>query len=222
MAGYGSRCIAAHAAQRFFVERTRLGVPAILFEEGVHGLLQDGATVVSIRPGWFYHSAVDEKVKSVEALMRIWFSAVGRNSKLLLNVPPSRDGLLGDADVRRLSEFREARDTMFAHEIPSLDWTWRVTNNGGTVGSTALPYATAIRIVRLAEAIEVGQQVARYRVDGDVGDGSWRALAEGQTIGYCKLDRIDPTVRLARLRVTIDEFVETVAPVTVRVFAAAP
>ncbi|MDP1892295.1 MAG: glycoside hydrolase family 3 N-terminal domain-containing protein [Gemmatimonadaceae bacterium] len=35
----------ANAAQRFFVERTRLGVPVILFEEGVHGLLQDGATI---------------------------------------------------------------------------------------------------------------------------------------------------------------------------------
>jgi beta-glucosidase len=35
----------ADSAQRFFVERTRLGIPAILFEEGVHGLMQDGATV---------------------------------------------------------------------------------------------------------------------------------------------------------------------------------
>ena len=35
----------ADSAQRFFIERTRLGIPAILFEEGVHGLMQDGATV---------------------------------------------------------------------------------------------------------------------------------------------------------------------------------
>jgi len=35
----------ADSIQRFFVERTRLGIPAILFEEGVHGLMQDGATV---------------------------------------------------------------------------------------------------------------------------------------------------------------------------------
>lgn len=35
----------ADAVQRFFVERTRLGIPVILFEEGVHGLLQSGATV---------------------------------------------------------------------------------------------------------------------------------------------------------------------------------
>lgn len=31
--------------QRFFVERTRLGIPVILFEEGVHGLMQARATV---------------------------------------------------------------------------------------------------------------------------------------------------------------------------------
>jgi beta-glucosidase len=35
----------ADAVQRFFVERTRLGIPVILFEEGVHGLMQRGATV---------------------------------------------------------------------------------------------------------------------------------------------------------------------------------
>ena len=90
------------------------------------------------------------------------------------------------------------------------------------IGIPAILFEEPISVVRLAEAIEGGQHVARYRVDGDVGDGDWRALVEGQTIGYCKLDRIDPTVRMARLRITIDEFVETVAPVTVRVFAAAP
>jgi beta-glucosidase len=34
-----------NAVQRWFVDSTRLGVPVILFEEGVHGLLQMGATV---------------------------------------------------------------------------------------------------------------------------------------------------------------------------------
>jgi len=35
----------ANELQRYLVEKTRLGIPAIMFEEGVHGLLQDGATV---------------------------------------------------------------------------------------------------------------------------------------------------------------------------------
>ena len=34
-----------NAIQRFFVERTRLGVPIIPFDEAVHGLVRDGATV---------------------------------------------------------------------------------------------------------------------------------------------------------------------------------
>ena len=34
-----------NAIQRYFVERTRLGIPIIPFEEAVHGLVRDGATV---------------------------------------------------------------------------------------------------------------------------------------------------------------------------------
>ncbi|MBI5601604.1 MAG: alpha-L-fucosidase [Gemmatimonadetes bacterium] len=181
-----------------------------------------GETDVSIRPGWFYHLSEDAKVKPVDALMRIWFSSVGRNSKLLLNVPPNRDGRIADADVRRLREFRDASDALLAREVPALDWTWRVTASGRLEGVASLPSPTSVSVLRLAEHIENGQQVARYRVDGDAGSGRWRTLAEGQTIGYCKLDRVDPAVRVERLRVTIDEFVESVAPVQVRAFAAAP
>jgi alpha-L-fucosidase len=181
-----------------------------------------GETDVSIRPGWFYHASEDAKVKSADALMRIWFSSVGRNSKLLLNVPPNRDGLLADADVRRLREFRAARDALFAREVGALKWRWRVTDGGRLEGVASLPSPTPVSVIRLAERIEEGQQVARYRVDGDAGNGDWRTLAEGQTIGYCKLDRVDQAMRTERLRVTIDEFVETAAPVQVRVFAAAP
>ena len=34
-----------NAIQRYFVERTRLGIPMLPFEEGVHGVLADGATM---------------------------------------------------------------------------------------------------------------------------------------------------------------------------------
>src|SRR4029079_15939675 len=34
-----------NAIQRYFVERTRLGIPIIPFEEAVHGLNREGATV---------------------------------------------------------------------------------------------------------------------------------------------------------------------------------
>ena len=54
-------------------------------------------------PGWFHHPAEDARVKTVEQLVALYFTSVGRNSKLLLNVPPTRDGVLHPIDVERLS-----------------------------------------------------------------------------------------------------------------------
>jgi len=59
---------------------------------------------VSIRPGWFYHENEDSLVKSPDKLADIYFSSVGRNSVLLLNVPPDKRGLIHENDVKSLRE----------------------------------------------------------------------------------------------------------------------
>ena len=43
---------------------------------------------VSIRPGWFYRSTEDSRVKSAGTLVQLYEQSVGRNCLLLLNVPP--------------------------------------------------------------------------------------------------------------------------------------
>ena len=50
-----------------------------------------GESDVSIRPGWFYHESQDNEVKSLEKMMDIYFKSIGRNSVLLLNVPPNKN-----------------------------------------------------------------------------------------------------------------------------------
>ena len=72
-------------------------------------------TDVSIRPGWFWRE--NEHPKSVQELLRIYYNSVGRNSLLLLNVPPDNRGLIPAEDSIRLMEFRAALDSIFAHDL---------------------------------------------------------------------------------------------------------
>ena len=56
-------------------------------------------------------------MRSADNLMRLYFRSVGRNSKLLLNVPPTRDGLFHDRDVRALEAFDDKRRALFERDV---------------------------------------------------------------------------------------------------------
>ena len=58
----------------------------------------------SIRQGWFYHKHEDDKVRSLETLLEIYYNAVGGNASLLLNIPVDDRGLVHENDAKRLAE----------------------------------------------------------------------------------------------------------------------
>ena len=169
-----------------------------------HGSVWRPAEVdVSIRPGWFHHAAEDERVKSVDQLTDIWFTSVGRNSKLLLNVPPTRDGLLHATDVARLAGLRARLTTLFTEDFAlGRRALWRDTGPQTGVAEIDLGRTVRAGIVRLEEDIVQGQRVARYAVHGTM-DGAWRELCRGTTVGHRKLDRFD-VVPVRRVRVTVE------------------
>lgn len=160
-----------------------------------------GETDVSIRPGWFYHAAEDEKVKSLAELLQIHFASVGRNSKLLLNVPPGPDGLIAAADRERLREFKQAVDSIFRVNHAVGKKLKRISAWADQAIEIDLGRSVTIGIAALEESIERGQGIARYRLEGSDGDrNEWKVLSRGETIGYRKLDRFAPaSVRRVRL-----------------------
>jgi alpha-L-fucosidase len=169
-------------------------------------LWRPAETDVSIRPGWFHHAAEDDRVKVVDQLTDIWFTSVGRNSKLLLNVPPTREGLLHATDVARLTALRARLTALFAEDFAlGRRVLWRDTGPRAGVAEVDLGRTVRAGIVRLEEDIVQGQRVARYAVHG-AADGAWQELARGTTVGHRKLDRFDPTP-VRRLRVTVEDAV---------------
>jgi alpha-L-fucosidase len=162
-----------------------------------------GETDVSIRPGWFYHPAEDSRVKTVDQLVDLYFTSVGRNSKLLLNVPPTPDGLLHDVDAERLRGMRQRLDAMFAaNQMMDLDLT-QETRARSAVYDYRLRSRISVSILDVREDIRHGQVVSKYVVEGSNG-GTWSELARGTTIGYRRLHRITP-VMVNRLRLTVED-----------------
>ncbi|MGI5460045.1 alpha-L-fucosidase [Streptomyces sp. CA-249302] len=151
---------------------------------------------VSIRDGWFYHA--DQLPKSVDQLTEIYFGSVGRNSVLLLNVPPDTDGLLHGTDVTRLREFRERIE----RELPAdLARGARVTESAGT-RTVELAAAREVDRIRLAEDIRHGQQVEGLVVEAFVG-GAWSQVATAGTIGASRILLLDSPVRARRWRLRV-------------------
>jgi alpha-L-fucosidase len=177
-----------------------------------------GETDVSIRPGWFHHETEDARVRTVDDLVGLYFTSVGRNSKLLLNVPPTRAGLLDDLDLGRLSGMHDRLTSLLASDLAhGRAPIWRRATPQTSVAEIDLGARRVISVGALREDIARGQWASHYLIEGALGD-DWHALAEGTTIGYCRLDRWRP-VSVERVRVTISGAPNPSRDVRVSVFA---
>lgn len=162
----------------------------------------------SIRPGWFHHPAEDARVKSADHLFDIYCRSVGRNSKLLLNVPPTRDGVLHPNDIASLMAFRDLREARL------------VEAGSGRQREIRLRTPVRIAAVRLEEDVEQGQSVAHFSVHGETSTG-WRELARGATIGYARIERFAP-VTVSAVRVDVEESLTPGVNLMARIFASRP
>ena len=143
-------------------------------------------TDVSIRPGWFYHANEDSLVKTPEKLIDIYFGSVGRNSMLLLNIPPDQRGLINDADIKSLQGMRRILNQTFRHNL--VDGIVPVISVKGDTAyyEYTLPEKKPFDVVMLKENIRKGQRIEKFRVESWDGT-NWNSFTEGTTIGYKRL-----------------------------------
>ena len=197
------------------------------FLRGAKGLRWAPAeTDTSIRPGWFYHAAEDDRVRSADTLLDIWYRSVGGNSSLLLNIPPDRRGLFHENDVKVLKElggriraafrsdlaenarFTADRDdgthTAEALRTDGYDAFFKTPDGENTAAVTvSFERPETVTHVVIKEHIPLSQRVERFAVDVQQQDGTWREAAAGTTVGCKRIVRLDPVRTDAiRLRIT--------------------
>lgn len=148
---------------------------------------------VSIRPGWFFHDREDPK--SLHDLAEIYLSSVGRNSVLLLNVPPDRQGRIHPSDSARLMELRRWIDANFSDNL--------IVRSNYSDLTFKLRKGATVNCVVLGEDIAKGQRVEQLEVMAKV-NGRWQKVARATTVGYKRILTFAP-VEASELRIDVKQ-----------------
>jgi len=179
----------------------------------------------SIRPGWFYHEAENDKVKSVNQLIDNWYHSVGMNGNFILNLPPDKRGLIHEKDIKALQGLKEYVDKAFSTDysegatvtasnvrgvakeyngnnaFDKDQETYWATDDGVVRASLEVDFGkeTEVNALLLQEYIRLGQRIKGFFIEAEV-DGTFEEVAKGITIGNRRLIKFK-TVKTSKLKI---------------------
>jgi len=168
---------------------------------------------------WFWHPNDETSLKSVDELISIYESTVGRGGQLMLGIAPDKRGLLPEVDVKRLEEFGAAvdkrySDNLISNRVRNATTDAAFDGDPNTFWSAPAGSHHAILEVTFAKPVSFdhcltmewlndGQHIQHYRIEAWDGKG-WKVLTEGRAIGHKRIDSFSP-VTTSRVRLNILE-----------------
>ena len=186
-------------------------------------------TDVPLRPGWFWRESENDKVKSLQELVSIYNTSVGRNSLLLLGVAPDITGHIHPADSARLMEFGAAIKEIFSTNLAE-GATVKASSNRGREFKAAnildgdydsywaapdgindavltldLGAEKTFNRILLQEYIPLGQRIKAFTIKVLTADGSWKEIASETTIGFKRIVPVE-TVTTSKIEVSVSSF----------------
>jgi alpha-L-fucosidase len=152
-----------------------------------------------------------------ERLLRYWFESTGRNTTILLNLPPDRRGLIHEKDAQAVKQWQQRLERIFSHDLAAdglitAGWEALLDPDFDEVAAAAelqpqirvdFPEERTFDCFRIQETIELGHRIRGFRVEALTEDG-WNVLKEGKCIGFCRAERFAP-VRAKAVRLTVTE-----------------
>lgn len=183
-------------------------------ENGTHWVPAESD--VSIRPGWYYHTYEDHKVKTLPDLMEIYYNSIGRNSSLLINFPVDTRGLIHEKDEEAILKMAVKVKEDFAVNLAKeasveasadrgkgykaenlndgdFNTYWTIPD-GQIQASVEVDFGKSVSFNRLLiqEFVNLGQRVKAFSLEKEV-NGNWEKIEEGTTIGYKRILRFPDT-----------------------------
>jgi alpha-L-fucosidase len=165
----------------------------------------------SILYGWFW--APGKRVKTATEMIEFYYTSVGRNGNMLLNLPPDTRGLIPDDQLASLSAMAQVINDTFASNLASagtpaadsshpanvpslaldgdLDTWWEAAPGQSTsVFTLDFPAKVTFDVLSLQEAVDHrGQRIESFTVEAWT-DGKWTSLDTQTTVGHKRLLRL--------------------------------
>lgn len=166
---------------------------------------------------WFWHANDEATLKTVQELVTTYEQTIGRGGQLMLGLAPNTEGLLPEADAKRLEEFGAAIRRRFASNLIAKEHIKNQATQAALDGDSdtfwSAPAGSHHAILEAdfgksitfnhamtMEWLNDGQHVEKFRIEVWIGNG-WKTLVEGGPIGH---KRIDPFVSVTSSRVRLN------------------
>lgn len=127
--------------------------------------------------GWFYYKYFEiTMTRSVKNLLECYYTSVGNNATLLVNIPPNKKGDLPKKFINRLKTARKCIENDFAKRVDCRqnqidEYTYELSFN-----------TSCIQKAILREDITQSQRVEKFKI---IANGI--TVFKGETIGYKKI-----------------------------------
>lgn len=163
---------------------------------------------VSIHRGWFYtDEGYAAKSRTAKQLEDIYYKTVGGNALLLMNVPPTKDGVIADKDVKLLQDFKARLDKTFKTklditteavskdsakdiDLSNLDCSYKLEDTENAV-RVKLDGRHRVSAVNIREDIRFSQRVEEFKIYAKTAAG-YLKIYDGTVIGGKKICLISP------------------------------
>ena len=176
---------------------------------------------------WYYHTG--HQPRSLENLMELYYTSIGRGSPLNLGLAIAPDGQLREVDVEALRSFKKQLELEFSDNkvatatITASDYrgnnrrfapdktvdadhtdTYWATNDSVQQADIIFEWKEEVSINRLVlqEHLALGQRVNEFEVLAQK-NGKYEQIAKGTTVGYKRAIRFE-TVKTNRLRIVFN------------------
>lgn len=160
---------------------------------------------VSIHHDWFYNDK--SKMRTAKQLENIYYNTVGGNALLLMNVPPTKEGVIAEKDVKLLQDFKARIDKTFETKVPGKTFvlnkdsekeidistpekSYRLADDEYMI-SVKLDEKSKVSTVVLQEDTTQSQRVEEFEVYAKV-SGHYIKVATDTIIGSKKIVRLNP------------------------------